>query len=133
MPLFQSYIPGLLLTSSAQAEKKLACERAPLRHTAASNLTHSAIADQDSSLLRTCTASMRVADSTAVHCCVVMRGCVGLHCACSTLRVARTCARLRYSDSVHGSLYMSCGVVCSVCCRAPLECAVSAHVQLSCT
>ena len=61
--------------------KKLAWERPPLCRTAASNITHSAIADQDYSLLPTCTCSMHVAHSTAVHCCAAVRRCVGLHCA----------------------------------------------------
>ena len=60
---------------------KLACERPPLCRTAASNITHSTIANQGSSLLPTCTASMCVAHSTAIHCCTVVRRCVGLLCA----------------------------------------------------
>ena len=82
--------------------KKMACERPPLRHTTASNITSSAIADQDSLLLPTCTCSMHVEHSTEVHYCAVLCRCVGLHCAGfahSTLSVARTCVLLRYSDS----------------------------------
>ena len=99
--------------------KKLACERPPLCHTAASNITRSAIADQDSSD----TYSMRDAHSTAVrvlggepcavvtvHCsrCAVMRHWPAL-CICIILSECcqNMCASaLLQLDYVHGSLYM---------------------------
>ena len=75
---------------------KLACERPLLRRAAASNITSSAIADQNSSLLPSCTCSMHVAHS-AVHRCAVLRRCVGLQRGLASRKTSTT--RVRDSNS----------------------------------
>ena len=54
-------------------------------------------------ILPTCTASLCVAHSAAAHCCTVV--------------LARMCALLRYTDSVHGSLYRNCSASGTMVCN----------------
>ena len=84
------YIHGLRPTSSVQTGKKLACEWPLLCRTAASNNTHSAIADQGSILLPKCTAIVHMTYLIIQYITRANEGCkytaveCGLHSACAT-------------------------------------------------
>ena len=108
--------------------KQLACERPPLRHTAVSNITHSAIADQDSSPSAACPACMlhtlcwaaSHTQYTSVPSCAV-----GLHAPCIGIIDTERCQNVCVSALLRfRSLHMNCGVNGSVC---------SADCMLSCT
>ena len=85
---------------------KMACERPPLCNTAAPNITHSAIGGQDYSMHVGQRAPYTV---TCPRCAVVRRWPVLCICMIQTLlSVARTCALLRFSDSVQAWCSVAC-------------------------
>ena len=87
--------------------RTLACERPPVCHTAASNITHSPIADQDSSHVQhaCCTLYSSVGQRalhSSLHCCTaVCRGGICIVNTGTALSVARTFALLHYSFPTH--------------------------------
>ena len=128
------YFKAISMGIKCSNRKKLACKRPLVHHTAVSNITHSTIADQDSSHMY----SMHVAHSTQ-HCWAakgaVMRRWPALSALCICIILAERCqnvcasALLRLS-TVHGSLHMNFKVdtysVLRSLCRAPSECTMSA-------